>query len=69
MESDNIHIVYMNETQFIEGLHIFTSYPHLSVVDATSITLMKSLNIQDIYSFDSDFDIIEGITRHVSIPL
>lgn len=67
LESDLLHIVYIDETRFIEGLNIFSTYPQLSVVDATSIVIMRELNIPDIYSFDKDFDIVEGISRHESI--
>lgn len=66
-ESDILDIVYLNQNQFMNGLTIFISFPHLSVVDATSIAIMRDLNIRDIYSFDSDFDIIEGIVRHESL--
>jgi predicted nucleic acid-binding protein len=35
----------------------------LSLADSTAIQVMKSKKIHEIYSFDSDFDKVEGIIR------
>ena len=42
---------------------IFKKYENLSFTDSTTVALMLDLGIKEIYSFDSDFDSVPGITR------
>lgn len=35
----------------------------LKLSDAPTVTIMSSNNVTEIYTFDEDFDRIEGITR------
>jgi predicted nucleic acid-binding protein len=47
-----------------EAIDIHLKYDGtLSLVDAINLKIMEDLSIKKIYSFDSDFDKIEGITR------
>ena len=61
--SENITLVRITDSQFSSGKALFTKYPRLSLVDALTVACMKDLGITEIYSFDSDFDGIAGITR------
>ena len=61
--SENITIVRITDPQFSAGKAIFAKYPRLSLVDALTVACMKDLGLTEIYSFDSDFDGIPGITR------
>lgn len=61
--SENITVVRITDSQFSAGKAMFIKYPRLSLVDAMTVACMKDLGITEIYSFDSDFDGIAGITR------
>ncbi|MGC8682972.1 MAG: type II toxin-antitoxin system VapC family toxin, partial [Athalassotoga sp.] len=51
-----------NKSIFIEALKIY-SEETFSFADAFNIAVMKKMNIKEIYSYDGDFDEIDGIKR------
>ncbi|MHC1623558.1 MAG: type II toxin-antitoxin system VapC family toxin [Candidatus Methanospirareceae archaeon] len=58
------HIERITDEQYVMGKDIyFRTYDRLSFVDALTLAYMKSNGIKHIYSFDSEFDGIKGITR------
>ena len=60
---DNYTIINY-ETLLDESIYYFLKYNGtLSLADSTAIQVMKSNKIHEIYSFDSDFDKVEGIIR------
>lgn len=60
---DNYTIINY-ETLLDESIYYFLKYDGtLSLADSTAIQVMKSKKIHEIYSFDSDFDKVEGIIR------
>jgi predicted nucleic acid-binding protein len=61
--AENINLIRITDTQFAAGKAYFEKYSRLSLVDALTVACMKDLDITRIYSFDSDFDGIEGIIR------
>jgi predicted nucleic acid-binding protein len=61
--SETISILRVSDSQFAAGNAFFEKYTRLSFVDALTVACMKDLGIENIYSFDSDFDGIEGIIR------
>jgi predicted nucleic acid-binding protein len=61
--SENITFVRITDSRFSAGKAMFAKYPELSFVDALTVACMKDPGITEIYSFDSDFDGIAGITR------
>jgi uncharacterized protein len=61
--AENIDLIRITDTQFAAGKAYFEKYSRLSLVDALTVACMKDLDISRIYSFDSDFDGIEGIIR------
>ena len=61
--SENITLTRITDSQFSAGKAIFVKYPRLSLVDALTVACMMDLGITEIYSFDTDFDGIPGITR------
>jgi predicted nucleic acid-binding protein len=63
--AENISIIRITDSQFAAGKAYFEKYRQLSLVDALTVACMKDLGITRIYSFDTDFDGIEGITRLV----
>lgn len=63
-ENANVTIERIDDRQFALGKDInYRQYPRLSFVDSLTIAYMKEKRIKYIYSFDSDFDGIEGIVR------
>ena len=61
--AENINLVRITDVQFASGKAYFERYSRLSLVDALTVACMKDLEITRLYSFDSDFDGIEGIIR------
>lgn len=65
--SRHLNLVKVENRHFEAGLQLFRTYERLSFTDAVSVTVMRDLNIDVIYSFDSDFDGVPGIVRLTSI--
>lgn len=64
--SDLIHsnILIGEITDIIkESVEIFNKYEQFSFCDASNIAFMRKNNIKKIISFDSDFDLVQGIER------
>jgi len=61
---DNHGVYYVDKELSSSAMEIFLKYDGtLSFADAVSIEIMKDLKIDEIVSFDSDFDKIDGIIR------
>ena len=61
---DNCHIEFLDKKIIKEVFEIYLKYDGtLSFSDAFSVFTMKKKNINEILSFDKDFDKIEGIVR------
>jgi len=65
--SPRLRFVKVEDRHFEAGLQLFRTYEGLSFTDAVSVAVMRDLDIEVIYSFDSDFDGIPGILRLSSI--
>ncbi|MHA1522103.1 MAG: PIN domain-containing protein, partial [Promethearchaeota archaeon] len=63
LNSPNLNILYMDERQFNATFHIFKRYDDLSFTDSSIVVMMKNAQISYLFSFDSDFDGINGIRR------
>ena len=62
LKDADIKVLDINE--FIEDIiYLIEKYQGLSFGDASSIVIMKRFSIGRIYSFDSDFDLVQGIQR------
>ncbi|MCP8308576.1 MAG: type II toxin-antitoxin system VapC family toxin [archaeon] len=61
--SPHLSFVKVEDRHFEAGLQLFRTYERLSLTDAVSVAVMRDLNIEVIYSFDSDFDGVPGIVR------
>lgn len=48
---------------YFDALDLYVEKPDLSFADAFNTVFMKARGITEIYSFDTDFDEVEGITR------
>ena len=60
---NNLEVVFFTHKGVLMALEIMKKYRILSLCDALTVVAMRSLNAKRLYSFDSDFDIIEGVER------
>jgi len=56
-------IVHAPQSDFNAAQPIFRQYPELSFVDSTIAAYMTREDIEYLYSFDDDFDAVDGIAR------
>jgi len=56
-------IVHSTQCDFNAAQPIFRQYPELSFVDATIAAYMNREGVKYLYSFDDDFDAVDGIVR------
>ena len=56
-------IVHSTQSDFNAAQPIFRQYPELSFVDATIAAYMNREGVKYLYSFDDDFDAVDGIVR------
>ncbi len=61
--SPGFEFVHCAQKDFNRAMELFESYESLSLGDATIAAYMQRTGIEYLYSFDDDFDGIEGITR------
>jgi predicted nucleic acid-binding protein len=62
-ESAHYRLPYGPKGNVGRGRALFRRYPGLSFGDAMQVAFMESTGIEYVYSFDDDFDAVEGITR------
>ncbi len=59
---DTVTILQVNKEQLIEAVSVGQVIA-LGTTDALAVVLMEAASISEIYSFDKDFDGVEGIHR------
>lgn len=62
-ESSGFEIVHASRSDFTTAVEIFQRHDGLSFVDATLVAYARRTDVEYCYSFDDDFDAVEGITR------
>jgi len=62
-DSAGFEIVQCAQKDFHRAVELFESHSRLSFGDATIFAYMERTGIEYLYSFDDDFDGIEGIAR------
>lgn len=62
-ESAGFELVHSAQKDFYRAVELFETHERLAFGDATTVAYMKREGIEHVYSFDDDFDVIEGITR------
>lgn len=61
---DNHEVHYINREMSFCAMETFLKYDGtLSFADSVSIEIMRNLEIDEIVSFDSDFDNVDGVIR------
>jgi len=63
IEGAHFEIVHAPKSDFNAGQALFRRYSELSFVDSTIAAYMDREDIGYLYSFDDDFDAVEGLTR------
>jgi len=68
LSSTRVITVFVEETILKKALEQYPKYGgQLSLTDIVSVTVMQKYHAKEIFSHDSDFDLIEGITRRDSL--
>ncbi|WP_121820783.1 type II toxin-antitoxin system VapC family toxin [Halostella salina] len=62
-ESAGFELVHSAQTDFHRAVELFETYEELAFGDATIAAYMERTDVEYLYSFDDDFDVVEGITR------
>lgn len=63
VESRGIEVVQTTHGDFSTGQAIYRRHEGMTFVDAITAAYMRREDVAYIYSFDDDFDAVEGITR------
>jgi len=63
IEGAHFDISHVPKADFNAAQALFRRYDELSLVDTTIATYMDREGIEYLYSFDNDFDVLDGITR------
>jgi len=68
LSSPRVLTVFIEETVLKSALEQYPRYlGQLSLTDVVSVVVMKKYHTKEIFSHDSDFDRVEGITRRDSL--
>ena len=62
-QSAGFEVLHAAQKDFSSALNLFETYDGLSFGDATIAAYMQREGIEYLYSFDDDFDSLDGITR------
>lgn len=62
-QSAGFEVLQTAQKDFHRAVELFETYEGLSFGDATIAAYMKREGIEYLYSFDDDFDVIDGISR------
>ena len=62
-QSAGFEVLHAAQKDFAKAVNLFQTYAGLSFGDATIAAYMQREEIEYLYSFDDDFDTIQGITR------
>jgi predicted nucleic acid-binding protein len=62
-QSAGFEVLHAAQKDFPRAVDLFQTYDGLSFGDATIAAYMEREDIEYLYSFDDDFDVIESITR------
>lgn len=62
-QASRFRLEHAPKRDFEQATEIFSKFDRLTFVDATIIAYMRREGMTYLYSFDADFDGIEGITR------
>lgn len=68
LSSPRVFVVFVDESIMKEALTMYPKYGgRLSLTDTVSVEVMRRYGVKEIFSHDSDFDIVKNIKRRVSL--
>ena len=62
-ESERIRVRYVDKLMYAAIMRLFQQYKSLSIADCSLIALAEEEGISTIFSFDTTFDKVKGISR------
>ena len=62
-QSAGFEVLHAAQKDFPSAVDLFQTYEGLSFGDATTVAYMQRENIEYLYSFDDDFDTLDGVSR------
>lgn len=65
--SPKLRVLKVEKNHYEAGITLFRRYHRLSFTDAVTVVVMQDIGASELYSFDSGFDGISGITRLTEI--
>ena len=66
--SPRVFVVYIDEDFLKEALNTYPQYKgRLSLTDVASTIVMRRYGVREIYSHDSDFDLVSGVKRRETL--
>jgi len=63
VESSGFEIYHTPKSDFDAGRSLFRKYERLSLTDAVIVAAMQREDLEHLYSFDDDFDVVDDVTR------
>ena len=63
LESHGFTVVFTTRDDFAAGRSLFRQHEALSFTDAIVVATVRRLDAEYVYSFDDDFDGVDGVTR------
>ncbi|ELZ33861.1 type II toxin-antitoxin system VapC family toxin [Halorubrum tebenquichense] len=63
LEGAHFEIVHSPKADFNAAQSAFRQYDALSFVDATIVAHLNRKDVEYLYSFDDDFDVVDGVSR------
>lgn len=68
LSSPRVFVVYVDEGILKESLAMYPRYGgKLSLTDTVSVEVMRRYRVKEIYSHDSDFDLVKNVRRRDSL--
>jgi len=61
--SAGFELIHTTQRDFHRAVELFETYQTLAFGDATTVAYMERAGVEYLYSFDDDFDVVEGVTR------
>jgi len=62
-DNSNIEVIHSPKQDYHGSIEVFLEYTDLSFIDASIVAHMERTGIGTLYSFDTDFDAVDGVHR------
>lgn len=62
-DNSSVDVMHSPQQDYHGSVEVFREYPDLSFVDASIVAFMERAGIETLYSFDTDFDAVDGLER------